>query len=61
MQTILELLGDTSDSPRSRGRRLDAVDSIGKGVIRELDVWAYGTGPTYDAYWAALESWLASP
>ena len=40
--------------------RLDAVDSIGKGTIRELDVWAHGTGPTYDAYWAGLEAWLAS-
>ena len=41
--------------------RLDAVDSIGKGTIRELDVWAYGTGPNYEVYWPQLQGWLARP
>ena len=39
--------------------RFDAIQSIGKGAFRELDMWAYGaTG--WDYFWPRLQTWLAS-
>ena len=48
------------DSESAVQQRFDAIASIGKGVFRELDMWAYSsTG--WDAYWPRLEAWLSSP